>query len=85
MNTLLVCHLGEAKVKHQGAELVTKLLALNANVKLKTTELKPNPKTNLAKKTFVELNDHQHRDSKLFDSISKQKKQPQRTLRTEPY
>ncbi|CAH7214495.1 hypothetical protein VCHA39O220_30290 [Vibrio chagasii] len=30
------------EAERQGAELVTKLLALNADVKLKTTELKPN-------------------------------------------
>ncbi|MFA0570557.1 hypothetical protein [Vibrio gallaecicus] len=65
MNTLLVCHFGEAKVQRQGAELVTKPLALNANVKLKTTELKPNQKTNLAKKTFAELSYHEYPTSRL--------------------
>ncbi|OEF86801.1 hypothetical protein [Vibrio splendidus] len=47
LNTLLVCHRDEAKVLHQGAELVTKLLTLNVNVKLKTTEAKPKQQNEL--------------------------------------
>ncbi|MFA0570582.1 hypothetical protein [Vibrio gallaecicus] len=47
MNTLLVCHLGEAKVQRQGAELDTKLLAFKAAIKQEPTELTSNQQDEL--------------------------------------